>query len=66
MREEHRLRVLEYKVLRKIFGSKKDEIIGELRNLHNAELYALYSSPNIIRSFKSRRLRWAGHVARME
>ena len=55
-----------YKVLRKIFGAKRDEITGEWRKLHNAELLALYSSPNIIRSLKSRRLRWAGHVARME
>ena len=65
MREEHRLRAFKNKVLRKIFGAKKDEITGELRKLHNAELHALYSSPNIIRSLKSR-LRWAGHVARME
>ena len=66
LREEHRLRVLENKVLRKIFGAKKHEIKGEWRKLHNAELHALYSSPNIIKSLKSRRLRWAGHVARME
>ena len=66
MREEHRLRVFDSKVLRKIFGAKKDEITGEWRKLHNAELHAFYSSPNIIRSFKLRRLRWAGHVARME
>ena len=66
MREEHRLRVFENKVLRKIFEAKKDEITGEWRKLHNAELHALYSSPNIIRSLKSRRLRWTGHVARME
>ena len=66
LREEHRLTVFENKVLRKIFGAKKDEIIGEWRKLHNAELQALYSSPNLIRSLKSRRLRWAGHVARME
>ena len=50
----------------KIFGAKKDDITGEWRKLHNAELHALYSSPNIIRSLKSRRLRWPGHVARME
>ena len=56
----------ENKVLRKIFGTKGDEITGEWRKLHNAELHALYSSPNIIRNLKSRRLRWAGHVARME
>ena len=66
MREEHRLRVLENKIPRKIFGAKKDEITGEWRKLHNAELHALYSSPNIIRSYKSRRLRRSGHVARME
>ena len=66
MREEHRLRAFENKVLRKIFGAKKDEITGEWRNLRNAELHALYSSPNIIRSHKSRRLRWAGPVAHME
>ena len=57
LREEHRLRVFENKVLRKIFGTKKDEITGEWRKLHNAELHPLYSSPNIIRSLKSRRLR---------
>ena len=50
----------------KVFGAKRDEITGEWRKLPNAELYALYSSPNIIRNLKSRRLRWAGHVARME
>ena len=52
LKEEHRLRVFENKVLRKIFGAKKDEITGEWRKLHNAELRALYSSPNIIRSIK--------------
>ena len=66
LREEHRLREFENKVLRKIFEAKRDEITGEWRELHNAELHALYSSPNIIRNLKSRRLRWAGHVARME
>ena len=66
LKEEHRLRVFENKVLRKIFGAMKDEITGEWRKLHNAALHALYSSPNIIRSLKSRLLRWAGHVARME
>ena len=66
LREEHRLRVLENKVLRKLFGAKRDEITGEWRKLHNAELHALHSSPNIIRNLKSRRLRWAGHVARMK
>ena len=54
LREEHRLRVFENKVLRKIFGAKGDKITGEWRKLHNAELHALYSSPNIIRSYKSR------------
>ena len=56
----------ENKVLRKIFGAKRDKMTGEWRKSHNAELHALYSSPNIIRNLKSRRLRWAGHVARME
>jgi hypothetical protein len=64
LREECRLRVFENKVMR-IFGPKRDEVTGEWRRLHNKELYALYSSPNIIRAIKSRRLRWAGHVARM-
>jgi hypothetical protein len=59
------VRVFENKVLRRIFGSKRDEVTGEWRILHNKELYALYSSPSIIRVIKSRRLRWAGHVARM-
>ncbi|KAJ4448285.1 hypothetical protein ANN_10299 [Periplaneta americana] len=63
--EEHRLRVSENKVLRKIFGAKRDEVTGERRMLHNTELHALYSSPDIIRNIKSRRLRWTGHVARM-
>jgi hypothetical protein len=52
-------------VLRKIFGLKRDEVSGEWRRLHNEELYALYSSPNISRVIKSRRMRWEGHVARM-
>ncbi|KAJ4439206.1 hypothetical protein ANN_07325 [Periplaneta americana] len=65
LREEQRLRVFENKVLRKIFGAKRDEVTREWRKLHNAELHALYSSPDIIRNIKSRRLRWAGHVARM-
>jgi hypothetical protein len=64
LREECRLRVFENKVLR-IFGPKRDEVTGEWRRLRNKELYALYSSPNTIRVMKSRRLRWAGHVARM-
>jgi hypothetical protein len=65
LREECRLRVFENKVLRRIFGPKRDEVTGEWRRVHNKELYALYSSLNIIRVMKSRRLRWAGHVARM-
>ncbi|KAJ4449036.1 hypothetical protein ANN_00430 [Periplaneta americana] len=65
LREEHRLRVFENKVLRKIFGAKRDEVTGEWRKLHNTELHALYSSPDIIRNIKSRRLRWAGHIASM-
>ncbi|KAJ4444572.1 hypothetical protein ANN_06367 [Periplaneta americana] len=55
----------ENKVLRKIFGAKRDEVTGEWRKLHNAELHALYSSPDIIRNIKSKSLRWTGHVARM-
>ena len=66
LREVHRLRVFENKVRRKIFWAKRNEIAGEWRELHNSELYALYSSPNIIRDLKSIRLRWAGHIARME
>ena len=50
------------KVLRKVFGAKRDEITGEWRKLHNAELHVFYSSLNIIRNLKSRRLRWAGHI----
>jgi hypothetical protein len=65
LREEHRLGVFENRVLRKIFGPKRDEVTGEWRNLHNEELHDLYSSPNIIRIMKSRRMRWAEHVARM-
>jgi hypothetical protein len=65
LREEHGLRVFENRVLRRIFGPKRDEVTGEWRKLHNEELHNLYSSPNIIRQVKSRRMRWAGHVARM-
>jgi hypothetical protein len=61
---EHRLRVFENRVLR-IFGSKRDEMTGGWRKLHNEELRSLYSSPSIIRMIKSRRMRWVGHVARM-
>jgi hypothetical protein len=65
LREERRLRVLENRVLRRIFGPKTDEVTWERRKLHNEELNNLYSSPNIVRVMKSRRIRWAGHVARM-
>jgi hypothetical protein len=64
LREEHRLRVFENRVLRRIFGLKRDEVMREWRKLHNEELRDLYSSPGIIRIIKSRRMRWAGHVAR--
>jgi hypothetical protein len=57
--------VFENRVLRRIFGRKRDEVMGEWRNMHNGELHNLYSSPGIIRQIKSRRMRWAGHVARM-
>jgi hypothetical protein len=65
LREEHRLRVFENRVLRKIFGPKRHEVTGEWRRLHSEELYDLYFSPNVIRAIKSRRLKWAGHVANM-
>jgi hypothetical protein len=67
LREDHRLRVFENRVLRRIFGPKRDEVTGEWRKLHNEELHNMYSSPDtrIIRQVKSRRMRWAGHVARM-
>ena len=59
------LRVLENRILRRIFGPNRDEN-GEWRRLHNEELHGLYRSPNIVRVIKSRKLRWAGHVARIE
>ena len=65
LREEHRLRVFESRMLR-IFGPTRDGVTGEWRKLHNVELNGLYCSPNIVRVIKSRKMRWAGHVARME
>ena len=63
--EERRLRVFENRALRRIFGPKRDGVTGEWRKLHNEELNDLYCSPNIVRVIKSRRMRWAEHVARM-
>jgi hypothetical protein len=65
LRKELRLRVFENRALRRIFGPKRDEVTGEWKKLHNEELHILYSSPNIIRKIKSRRMMWVGHVARM-
>jgi hypothetical protein len=65
LREEHRLRVFENRVVREIFGPMRDEVTGEWRKLHSGELHKLYSSPDIIRQIKLRRMRWAGYVARM-
>jgi hypothetical protein len=64
LREEHRLRVFENRVLRKIYGPKREED-GSWRKLHNDKFHSLHSSPNIVRVNKSRRMRWVGHVARM-
>jgi hypothetical protein len=60
---EHRLRVFENRVLRRIFGQKRDEVTGDWRKLHNEELHNLYSSPNIM--IDSRRMKWSGHEERM-
>jgi hypothetical protein len=65
LREEHRLRVFENRVLRNIFKSKRDEVTGEWRALRNEELFDLYFSASIVRIIKLRRMRWVGHVARM-
>jgi hypothetical protein len=65
LREQHRLRVFENRVLKRIFGPTRDEVTGEWRKLHNGELHNLCSSPDIIMQIKSRRMRWAGHVTRM-
>ena len=64
-REERKLRVIENLVLRRIFGPRRDEVTGKWRKLHNEQLNDLYSSPNIVRVIKSRRMRWAGHVTCM-
>ena len=66
MREEHWLRVFENRVLRRIVRPKRDEVTGEWRKLYNEEFNDKYYSPTIIRVIKSRRMRWAGHVVRME
>jgi hypothetical protein len=65
LREKHRLRVFENRVLWRIFGPKRDKVTGGWRKLHNEELHGLYSSPSIIRVIRARRMRWEGHVARM-
>jgi hypothetical protein len=65
LREQHRLRVFENRVLSGIFGPKRDQVTGECRTFHNGELHNMYASPNNIRHMKSRRMRWAGHVARV-
>jgi hypothetical protein len=65
LKEEHSLRVFENRVLRRIFGPKRDEVKGDRRKLHNEELHKLYSSPNITRMIKSRKMRGSGHVARI-
>jgi hypothetical protein len=65
LKEGHMLRVFENKVLRRIFGPKRDEVTGDWRKLHNEELHDLYFPPSIVRVIKSRRRKWAGHVARL-
>ena len=65
MQDERKLRVFENMVLRRIFGPRRDEVTGEWGRLHNEELNDMYTSTNIVREIKSRRLRWAGHVARV-
>jgi hypothetical protein len=65
LRDEHRLRVFENRVVVRIFGPKWDEVIGGWRKLHNVELHNLYTSPSVIRMMKSRRMRWAWTVARV-
>jgi hypothetical protein len=65
LREEHRLRVFDNRMVKRIFGPKRDVVTGGWRKLQNEELHNLYSSPNIITIIKSRRMRWVGHIARM-
>jgi hypothetical protein len=65
LKEEHRLRVFENRVLRRIFGPKRDEATRGWRKLQNEEIHSLHYAPRMIRMIKSRRMRWAGHVARM-
>ena len=65
MREERRLRMFENRVMRRVFGPNRVKVTGEWRKLQNEEFSDLYCSPNIFRVIKSRRMRWAGHVARM-
>jgi hypothetical protein len=65
LREEHRLREFQNRVLRRIFAPIRDDVMGDWRKLHNEELHNLYSSPDIIRMIKSRRMRWTGNVAQM-
>jgi len=65
LQEERKLRVFENMVLRRIFGARRDEVMGQWRRLHNEELNDLYCSPNIVRVIKSKRMRWVGHVPRM-
>jgi hypothetical protein len=65
LKEEHRLRMFEKRLLKRMFGPKRDDVTGGWRKLHNEELHNSNFSPNIIRMIKSRRMRWAGHVARM-
>jgi hypothetical protein len=65
LREEHRLRVFENRLLRRIFGTKRDEVMGGWRKLHNEELYKLYPLPSVTEFIKSRMMRWPGHITRM-
>jgi len=65
LREERKLRLYDNMVMRRIFGPRREQVKGEWRRLHNEELNDLYSSPNIVRVIKSRKMRWAGHVAHM-